>query len=48
MYFLELFEQINSENQHQIKNLIKEANELVSIIVASIKTLRSRSQKTNT
>lgn len=43
MYFLELFEEINSDNQNQIKNLIKEANELVSIIVASIKTLRSKS-----
>lgn len=44
MYFLELFEAINSENQNQIKNLIKEANELVSITVASINTLRSKSQ----
>lgn len=41
MYFLELFKEINFENTIKIEKLIKEANELVSIIVASIKTMRN-------
>lgn len=40
-YFLELFIEIDSENKIEIEKLINEANELVSIMVASIKTLRS-------
>ncbi|PKV49681.1 four helix bundle protein [Aquimarina sp. MAR_2010_214] len=42
MYFLEIFLEI-SEKEHQgIKRLLKEADELLSIVVASIKTMRNR------
>lgn len=47
MYFLELFKEIDSKNKIQIEILIKEANELVSIIVASIKTIRNNLNKKN-
>ncbi|MGZ0016293.1 four helix bundle protein [Yeosuana sp. AK3] len=42
MYFLELLLEV-SENKHtEIKRLHKEADELLSIVVASIKTMRNR------
>ena len=44
MYFLELLKEIDNNNTNDIENLIAEANELLSIIVASIKTARSKNQ----
>ena len=44
MYFLELFTQILNENLEEVKSLHSEANEILSIIVASINTAR-RNQK---
>lgn len=40
IYWLELFLEILDSNKEEIKGLIKEANELLAIIVASIKTAR--------
>ena len=42
MYFLELFLEISDIEQNEIKRLHVEGNELLSIIVASIKTMRHR------
>ncbi len=42
MYFLEIFMEISKNNQEELKKLHKEANELVSIVVASIKTTKNR------
>ena len=42
MYFLELLLEVSSEQQNEIKRLHIEGNELLSIIVASIKTMRNR------
>lgn len=39
-YWLEMFTHILNENQDSLKRLNKEANELVAITVASIKTAR--------
>lgn len=40
MFFLELLKEFNQDHSVTIINLWKEANELLSIIVSSIKTLR--------
>ena len=42
MFFLEIFLAISNENHDEIKRLHKEADELVSIVVASIKTMRNK------
>lgn len=44
MYFLELLHYFNPDERAEIDVLNKEANELLSIIVASIKTSRSNSR----
>jgi four helix bundle protein len=45
MYFLEIFLEIGSGQENEINRLLKEANELLSIIVASIKTMRVKVQQ---
>jgi len=42
MYFLELFLEINDKEHAEIKRLHAECNELLSIVVSSIKTMRNR------
>ncbi len=43
MYFLELFLEISNKKEHdEIKRLHNEESELLSIVVASIKTMRNR------
>lgn len=42
MYFLEILNEIDIKRRDEIKILYAEANELLSIVVASIKTLRNR------
>ena len=42
MYFLELLLDVSVKQHSEIKRLHSEGNELLSIIVASIKTLRNR------
>ena len=42
MYFLELLIEVSDKEHTEMKRLHKEANELLSIIVASIKTMRNR------
>ena len=42
IYFLELLKEINNYDLKFIDNLIDEANELLAIFVASIKTARKR------
>ena len=42
MYFLEVFLEISEKEHEEIKRLLSEANELLSIVVASIKTMRNR------
>ena len=42
IYFLELIKEVNSENSETISKLLSEANELLAIFVASIKTVRKR------
>ncbi len=42
MYFLELLLDVSDKQHSEIKRLHSEGNELLSIIVASIKTLRNR------
>ncbi|MDP3313355.1 four helix bundle protein [Lutibacter sp.] len=42
MFFLEIFLEISEVNHDEIKRLHVEANELVSIVVASIKTIRNK------
>ena len=42
MYFLEIFLEISNQKHNEIKQLLSEANELLSITVASIKTMRNK------
>lgn len=42
MYFLELLMEIYNKEEYELKRLHGEANELLSIVVASIKTIRNR------
>ena len=41
IYFLELLKEITNNNEDEINSLINEANELLAIFVASIKTAKS-------
>ncbi|MFD0792937.1 four helix bundle protein [Mucilaginibacter litoreus] len=43
MFFLELLVELNAELKEKITPIYKEGNELLSIIVAAINTLRSKS-----
>lgn len=43
IFFLEIFMLIHENNQEELKSLHNESNELTSIIVASIKTVKSKS-----
>ena len=45
MYFLEIFLIISSKEHHEIERLLKEANELLAITVASINTVRKRIER---
>lgn len=45
MYFMELIAELNNSQKGVIKNLWKEGNEILSIIVASIKTSRLKQRK---
>jgi four helix bundle protein len=45
MYFLELLLQITDKEHEQIKRLHREGNELLAIVVASIKTMRAKNRK---
>ena len=45
MYFLEMFQIISNKEQYEIQRLLKEANELLSITVASINTMRKKINK---
>ena len=45
MYFLELIQEFDGNYKQQIEELHKEANELLSIIVASLKTSRENYSK---
>ena len=45
MYFLEMFLIISEKEHSEIKRLLKEADELLSIMVASINTMRKRIAK---
>lgn len=45
MYFLELFLEVSDKEHIEIKRLHNEGNELLSIVVASIKTMRNRNHK---
>jgi len=45
MYFLEIFKSISKIEQDEIKRLHGEGNEILSIVVASINTMRKRTQK---
>ena len=47
MYFLEIFGEINKQHKEEIVRLWKEANELLSITVASIKTMRNKIKNKN-
>ena len=42
MYFLEVLLEVNEDNHNEIKRLLGEANELLSIFVSSIKTIKKR------
>lgn len=42
MYFLELFLEVSDLERSEAERLHREANELLSIVVASIRTLRNR------
>ena len=42
MYFLELLLEVSNKEHEELNRLHKEANELLSIVVASIKTMRNR------
>ncbi len=44
MFFLEIFLEISDVNHSEIKTLHAEANEILSIVVASIKTMRARKE----
>lgn len=45
MYFLEILKEIDNTHEVEITLLYAEANELLSIAVASIKTIRNREDK---
>lgn len=45
IFFLEMIAEMNPPFENEIESLKKEANELLSIIVASLKTLRMNSNK---
>ncbi|WP_179004879.1 four helix bundle protein [Winogradskyella forsetii] len=45
MYFLELLLEVSDKEHHEMKRLHKEGNELLSIVVASIKTMRAKNRK---
>lgn len=45
MYFLELLIEVSDKEHTEMKRLHKEANELLSIVVVSIKTMRNRKSK---
>ncbi|MFM6976536.1 MAG: four helix bundle protein [Sphingobacteriaceae bacterium] len=45
MFFLELLKEFNPDKEKEIINCWKEGNELLSIIVASLNTIRSNNQK---
>ncbi|MEJ7822227.1 MAG: four helix bundle protein [Chitinophagaceae bacterium] len=45
MFFYEMLAEFNSENKNDLRELYKEADELLSIIVASINTAISNSEK---
>jgi four helix bundle protein len=45
VYFLELLEYFNKEFEDRINVLMKEGNELLAIIVQSIKTIRNKNNK---
>ena len=47
LYFLDLIMEFNQDFKQRITEIIKEGNELLSIIVASINTLRSNGAATN-
>lgn len=42
LYWLEIFQEISTEHNNEIKILMKEANELLSIMVSSIKMLKNK------
>ncbi|MFA9212533.1 MAG: four helix bundle protein [Candidatus Methylacidiphilales bacterium] len=44
MYWLEILEELNLLDKAITQPLIKEANELVSIFVASVKTIKQKKQ----
>ena len=44
MFFLELLEEFNPDKKNTIQSLLKEANELLSIFVTSINTLKAKQQ----
>lgn len=46
MYFIEIFLEITNIEKVELKRLHAEANEILSIIVASIKTMRNRKSST--
>lgn len=45
MYFLELLMEVTDKEHIEMKRLHAEGNELLSIVVASIKTMRARNRK---
>ncbi len=45
IYWLVLFQEVLNPGKNDIQTLIKEANELLAIVVASIKTLRKKERK---
>ncbi|MFC0604096.1 four helix bundle protein [Winogradskyella pulchriflava] len=45
MYFLELLLQVSNKEHEEIKRLHKEGNELLAIVVTSIKTMRAKNRK---
>ena len=47
IYWLELFQEVMDPGKTEIKLLIQEANELLAIVVASIKTARKNRDKHN-
>jgi four helix bundle protein len=47
IYWLELFQEVLDPGREEIKNLKQEVNELLAIVVASIKTARKNKVKQN-
>jgi four helix bundle protein len=45
LYWMELLVESGLVPAHKLENLIKETNEIVSMLVASLKTLRSKSKQ---